>query len=65
MYHDFHEKHGGENGPCNGKGIMSYNDRPMRWSNCSVSDFTETYNSNNWGKTCLKGKLDSILTQIR
>ena len=56
MYHDFHEKHGGEYGPCNGKGIMSYDEFPMEWSNCSVSDFAEAYNSNNWGKTCLKGK---------
>jgi hypothetical protein len=55
MSHDFDAKHGGQSGSCNGKGIMSYNnDKPMRWSSCSVSDFTGYYNSKNWGNTCFK-----------
>ena len=56
MSHDFDPKHGGDNGPCNGLGIMSYGDAPSKWSSCSVSDFTGYYNANNWGTTCLKGK---------
>ena len=56
MSHDFDAKHGGEGGPCDGQGIMSYNnDKPMQWSSCSVSDFTGYYNSKDWGNTCLKG----------
>jgi len=55
MSHDFDNKHGGKGGPCDGQGIMSYNnDKPMQWSSCSVNDFTGYYNSNNWGNTCLK-----------
>jgi len=55
MSHDFDAKHGGMGGPCDGQGIMSYNnDKPMQWSSCSVSDFTGYYNSQNWGNTCLK-----------
>jgi len=55
MSHDFDAKHGGEGGPCDGQGIMSYNnDKPMQWSSCSVSDFTGYYNSKDWGNTCLK-----------
>merc|ERR1712136_677586 len=39
MSHDFGNKHGGKGGRCDGQGIMSYNsDKPMRWSDCSVSD---------------------------
>jgi hypothetical protein len=55
MSHDFDGKHGGDNGVCNGKGIMSYGDAPSAWSSCSVSDFTGYYNSQKWGETCLKG----------
>jgi len=54
MSHDFDEKHGGDNGKCNGQGIMSYGDAPAKWSACSVSDFTGYYNSRKWGTTCLK-----------
>ena len=56
MSHDFDEKHGGKNNPkCDNKGIMSYGDAPVAWSDCSVSDFTGHYNSQKWGETCLKG----------
>jgi len=55
MSHDFDNKHGGQGGPCDGHGIMSYNsDKPMKWSSCSVNDFTGYYNSKKWGTTCLK-----------
>jgi len=55
MSHDFDEKHGGKNNPrCDNKGIMSYGDVPVAWSDCSVSDFTGHYNSEEWGETCLK-----------
>ena len=55
MSHDFDDKHGGDNGKCNGKGIMSYGNPPAEWSECSIKDFTEYYSSNLWGETCLKG----------
>jgi len=55
MSHDFDNKHGGKGGRCDGQGIMSYNsDKPMKWSDCSVSDFTGYYNDLKWGTTCLK-----------
>jgi len=55
MSHDFDAKHGGKGGPCDGQGIMSYNnDKPMQWSSCSVRDFTGYYNDYKWGETCLK-----------
>merc|ERR1719216_530151 len=54
MSHDFDDKHGGDNGACNGQGIMSYGDFPSQWSSCSVADFTGYYNSRDWGNTCLK-----------
>ena len=56
MSHDFDPKHGGDNGDCNGQGIMSYGDAPSKWSECSVSDFTGYYEDKSWGSTCLKGK---------
>ena len=56
MSHDFDDKHGGEDGDCNGEGIMSYGDAPEQWSSCSVSDFTGYYELKNWGTTCLKGE---------
>ena len=58
MSHDFDNKHGGNGGRCDGQGIMSYNsDKPMKWSDCSVSDFTGYYNELKWGTTCMKGEL--------
>ena len=53
MSHDFDDKHGGDNGPCDGQGIMSYGSAPLKWSSCSVSDFTGYYNLYKWGETCL------------
>jgi len=55
MSHDFDPKHGGQGGKCDGLGIMSYNsDKPMKWSDCSVKDFTGYFNQLKWGSTCLK-----------
>ena len=57
MSHDFDDKHGGkDNTKCDHKGIMSYGNAPMAWSQCSVNDFMGYYNSQEWGNTCLKGK---------
>ena len=59
MLHDFDEEHGGDNGPCNGAGIMSYGAAPNIWSTCSKNDFLAHYNQiiNNANKYwCLDGK---------
>ena len=54
MSHDFDKKHGGQSGPCNNKGIMSYGSYDFnQWSTCSKSDFEEHYASRNWGNGCL------------
>ena len=54
MSHDFDDKHGGHNGPCNGQGIMSYGSYDYdQWSTCSRSDWEEHYASMNWGNGCL------------
>jgi len=53
MSHDFDAKHGGDNGACNGQGIMSYGDAPSKWSSCSVADFTGYYTNQQWGDKCL------------
>ena len=65
MSHDFDEKHGGEGGPCDEKGIMSYG--PLsdvsQWSSCSKSDWEHHYSYENWGNGCLddiSGELTSI-----
>jgi len=65
MFHDFHDVHGGENGPCNGKGIMSYGSFEYdEWSKCSRSDFEKTFHKKNWGTWCLDdiSGLDGCLT---
>ena len=58
MQHDFEVAHGGNGefgGPCDGKGIMSYNNPPLVWSTCSKSDFRKQYRKELWGETgCLK-----------
>ena len=55
MWHDFDPRHGGQGGPCDKKGIMSYGSGlPLAWSQCSVSDFTAHYLLHDWGNTCLK-----------
>merc|ERR1712223_1015832 len=51
MSHDFDTSHGGNgnpgSGPCDEKGLMSYNSPPtLKWSTCSVKDFTAHYTSN-------------------
>jgi len=51
MRHDFHEAHGGHNGPCDGKGMMSYGNHPRAWSTCSNSDFAMWYQTE--GRKCL------------
>ena len=61
MSHDFDAKHGGDNGACNGKGIMSYGDAPSKWSSCSVSDFTGYYTNQQWGDKCLSSKCNQTL----
>jgi len=43
MEHDFDEKHRFTD--CNGKGLMSYNDHPDEWSDCSNKDFVERFRS--------------------
>ena len=53
MSHDFDPQHGGQNGYCDCKGIMSYcNNAPQRWSSCSRNDFKAHYNMNK-GNWCL------------
>ena len=55
MSHDFDEKHGGQSGPCNNQGIMSYGSYDYdQWSTCSRSDWEEHYASMNWGNGCLE-----------
>merc|ERR1712156_842260 len=44
MLHDFDDEHGGQNGPCDGTGIMSYGSAPNVWSTCSKNDFLAHYN---------------------
>ena len=54
MSHDFDEKHGGENGTCNGNGIMSYGSfNKSQWSLCSRLDFEQHYASRKWESGCL------------
>merc|ERR1712179_72566 len=46
---------GGESGPCNNKGIMSYGSYDFdQWSTCSRSDWEHHYTSLKWGDTCLE-----------
>merc|ERR1712150_334583 len=55
MLHDFDEIHGGDNGPCNGQGIMSYGSYDYnQWSTCSRSDWESHYSSRGWGNGCLE-----------
>jgi hypothetical protein len=54
MSHDFAEKHGGQSGPCNGQGFMSYGSYDYnQWSTCSRSDWEQHYFSQNW-ENCLE-----------
>ena len=45
MQHDFNDVHGGEGGPCDGTGFMSYGGAPHQWSTCSKADFFALYNA--------------------
>ena len=63
MLHDFDEVHGGEGGPCDKQGIMSYGNFPNVWSTCSRNDFLGLYNSivnSNSKYWCLDGEYLSI-----
>lgn len=51
MRHDFDAAHGGEGGACNNQGLMSYNNRPDRWTTCSNNDFATWFRRE--GYTCL------------
>ena len=56
MLHDFDDKHGGDGGPCDKQGIMSYGTFPQKWSTCSKADYLARYNQvggNNW---CMAGE---------
>ena len=54
MSHDFDASHGGQGGPCDNTGIMSYGSTDYTgWSTCSKSDFEKHYASRNWAN-CLE-----------
>merc|ERR1712088_371228 len=54
MSHDFDNSHGGQGGPCDNTGIMSYGSTDYTgWSTCSRSDFEKHYASRNWAN-CLE-----------
>ena len=53
MLHDFDEDHGGEDGECNGQGIMSYGDVPQQWSSCSAADYLARYNQVGGDSWCM------------
>merc|ERR1712241_1165286 len=62
MLHDFDEEHGGDNGPCNQQGIMSYGTVPQQWSDCSRADYLARYNQvggNNWCMAAAPGACGS------
>ena len=64
MHHDFHSSHGGWNGACNGKGIMSYGSYDYKqWSECSRADFEEHYSYYNWS-SCLDDISGSFLLEF-
>jgi len=62
MKHD-HEQAGGVSGPCNCKGVMSYDAHcsviPVSWSSCSRTDFINQYNAhkNRW---CMAAKTSNF-----
>ena len=60
MLHDFDSRHGGQGGPCDKTGFMSYGTAPNVWSTCSRADFLAHYNeiiASNQLKWCLDRKL--------
>jgi len=59
MSHDFDDSHGGQGGPCDNTGIMSYGSTDYTgWSTCSRSDFERHYASRNWAN-CLEDISDT------
>ena len=56
--HDFDATHGGQRGPCNNQGLMSYGDKPDKWSTCSNTDFAAWFRRE--GNVCLKSKSSGI-----
>ena len=58
--HDFDKEHGGRPGPCNKEGLMSYGERPDKWSECSNKDFTKWWRK--MGHACVK-EVSEISTQ--
>ena len=64
MSHDFSDSHGGQSGPCNGQGIMSYGSYNYdQWSTCSRSDWEEHYTSRDWGNGCLEDISGNVSSQ--
>merc|ERR550532_3025641 len=63
MHHDFHESHGGNGEPnqskskydCDGKGLMSYDPAPNKWSSCSKSDLQAQYKAIGAADWCMPG----------
>ena len=59
IQHDNDQRHGGAGNPCEAVGFMGGNSE-MRWSECSVTDFRNHYESRKWGESlngeppCLK-----------
>ena len=42
LWHDFSSWH--EESGCNNKGLMSYGNAPLQWSECSKKDFNAYFN---------------------
>jgi len=63
MKHDFDNAHGGQGGPCNGRGLMSYGDKPDAWSDCSNNDFRDYYRSE--GHECMADSGDTTTNPTR
>ena len=63
MLHDFDDSHGGQGGPCDGTGFMSYGSAPQQWSTCSKNDFEAHYNNvASQGGWCLPCKFYIFVT---
>ena len=54
MLHDFDDEHGGDEGECNGQGLMSYGDVPQQWSSCSAADYLARYNEVGGDSWCME-----------
>ena len=60
MSHDFDDKHGGSDGPCKGKGLMSYGEYAKEWSSCSKADYLARYNKVGGKNWCMPGKSEGL-----